>query len=307
MPFYLYTMATKKQEVCKGVQWIDVLDPSQQEMDELAATYNLNSFTVRDCLQPEHLPKYEFVDDVHFLMLRFYAHTPNKQNATIQELTNKIAIFYTEGFIITIHKAEAHFLEIICKRFVSTDRCDTTTSLLAKIVWWALESYDDPAGRLSEQVDFYENQVMLKKTSEDYMERLFYIKRESSVAHKVLMLMLEPINHIFVRPGEEVELQNVRDQHLKMQTLYGQVLEDVNNLMNMYMSYQAQRTNEVVKVLTLFSVFFMPLTFIAGIYGMNFEFMPELRQQWGYPAVLGVMALVALSIYYYFRRKGWMR
>jgi magnesium transporter len=300
-------MAIKEQAVCEGVRWIDVFDPTQQEVDELAATFNLNAYTVRDCLQPEHLPKYEFVDDVHFLILRFYAHGPNSHASTIQELTNKIAIFYTEGFIITLHKAEAHFLEIIRKRYVSNAKCDTTTSLLTKVVWWALESYDDPAGRLSEQVDFYENQVMLKNTSEDFMERLFYIKREASLAHKVLMLMLEPINHIYVRAGEEVELQNVRDQHLKMQTLYSQVLEEVTNLMNMYMSYQAQRTNEVVKVLTLFSVFFMPLTFIAGIYGMNFEFMPELRQKWGYPAVLGVMALVALSIYYYFRRKGWLR
>ena len=300
-------MATKEQEVCSGVQWIDVFDPTQQEVDELAHTYNLNSFTVRDCMQPEHLPKYEFVDDVHFLMLRFYAHTIDSQNATIQELTNKIAIFYTERFIITIHKAEAPFLEMIRKRYVTSGSCNTTTSLLSKIVWWALESYDDPAGRLSEQVDFYENQVMLKRTSEDYMERLFYIKREASVAHKVLTLMVEPINHIFVQKREKVELQNVRDQHLKMQTLYGQVLEEVNNLMNMYMSYQAQRTNDVVKVLTLFSVFFMPLTFIAGIYGMNFDFMPELRQRWGYPAVLGAMALVSLAIYYYFRRKGWLR
>ncbi|MBB1286169.1 magnesium transporter CorA [Flavisolibacter sp. BT320] len=300
-------MALIEQNVCDGVQWIDVVDPTQQEVEELAATYGLNSFTVRDCMQPEHLPKYEFVDDVHFLILRFYAHATNGQSSTIRELTNKIAIFYTEGFIITIHKAEAHFLEVIRKRYVSNARCETTTSLLAKVLWWALESYDDPANRLSEQVDFYENQVMLKRTSEDYMERLFYIKREASLTHKVLMLMLEPINNIFVRNGEEVELQNVRDQHLKMQTLYSQVLDDVNNLMNMYMSYQAQRTNEVVKVLTVFSVFFMPLTFIAGIYGMNFDFMPELRQRWGYPGVLVLMGLVALGIYLYFRRKGWLR
>jgi magnesium transporter len=85
------------------------------------------------------------------------------------------------------------------------------------------------------------------------------------------------------------------------------VLEDVNNLMGMYMSYQSQRTNDVVKVLTLFSVFFMPLTFIAGIYGMNFEFMPELKQRWGYPAVLLTMVTVAAVIYFYFRRKKWLK
>ena len=118
--------------------------------------------------------------------------------------------------------------------------------------------------------------------------------------------MLEPINHILVKPGEEAHLQDVRDQHLKMQTLYGLILEEVNNLLNLSMSFAAQRTNDVMRVLTLFSVFFMPLTFIVGIYGMNFEFMPELRSKWGYPAVLAIMAIIALLIFFWFRRKKWL-
>ena len=304
---YLYSRPIQEQNVCQDVVWTDVVAPSVQEMDELASKYNLNPYTVRDCLQPEHLPKYEYADDVHFLILRYYSHQTNGHSATIQELTNKIAIFYTEAFLITIHVAEAPFLGAVHRKFVSPGRCTSTTSLLSRILWDALETFDEPANRLSEKVDFYETQIMIKKTSEDYMEALFYIKREASLAHKVLMMMLEPINHIFGYSEEKVELQNVRDQHLKMQTLYGQVLEDVNNLMGMYMSYQAQRTNEVVKVLTLFSVFFMPLTFIAGIYGMNFDFMPELRQRWGYPAVLFTMVSVATVIYFYFRRKGWLK
>jgi magnesium transporter len=300
-------MAVREHNVCNQVRWIDVFNPTQQEMDELSASFQLNSFTVRDCLQPEHLPKYEHVDEVHFLILRFFSHKCDTRIATIQELTNKIAIFYSEDFIITIHRAEAPFLDTIRKRYVATGRCLSSTSLLSRIVWNALETFDEPVNRLSEQVDFYESQVMLRKTVEDCTEPLFYIKREASIAHKVLMLMLEPINHIFVKPGEAVELQDVRDQHLKINTLYTQILEDVNNLMNVYMSYQSQRTNQVVKVLTLFSVFFMPLTFIVGIYGMNFAFMPELRQRWGYPGVLAVMAVVTLSIYFYFKRKGWLK
>ena len=81
--------------------------------------------------------------------------------------------------------------------------------------------------------------------------------------------MLDPINHIKTSPEDEAELQDVRDQHLKIQTLYTQVLEDVNNLMNLYVSFSAQKTNDVMKILTIFSVFFMPLTFIVGIYRMN--------------------------------------
>jgi magnesium transporter len=160
--------------------------------------------------------------------------------------------------------------------------------------------------RLSERVDFYENQILLKGSAHGHNEALYYIKQQASMCNKILLLMLEPINHITVSKQNKVDLQDLRDQHLKMQTLYGQVLEDVNNLMNLYMSFTAQRTNDVVRVLTIFSVFFMPLTFIAGIYGMNFQYMPELATKWGYPAVIIAMMLVTATIYFWFRRKKWL-
>src|SRR5688572_22024738 len=302
-------MAIKEKIVSPGLKWIDVPDPSVAEMEELSSQYQLNQHTVRDCLQPEHLPKYEYDDDtnVHFLILRFYSHASNKTMATIQELTDKIAIFCTDNLLITIHKADTPFLEPIARRYINGAKNATATELLSKIVWQALETYDNPAERLSEQVDFFESQVLLKKVNSDVTQALYYIKRQATIAHKVLMLMVEPINHINVKQGEEShQLQDVRDQHLKIQTLFSQVLEEVNNLLNLSMSFSAQRTNEVIRVLTLFSVFFMPLTFIVGIYGMNFEFMPELRQKWGYPAVLIFMGLVALFIYIWFKRKKWL-
>ena len=299
-------MPRKEEIICEQIKWIDITDPSVQEMEDLSKEYHLNHYIVRDCMQPEHLPKYEFVDDVHFLMLRFYSHDFDKRIITIQDLTNKIAIFYTDYFLITIHKSESTFIETLRKRYVAPGKCASATDLLAQIAWHALETYDEPANRLSEQVDFYENQVMLKNSGSDYIEALYLIKREASIAYKVLMLMLEPINHIYIKPGEETALQDVRDQHLKMQTLYNQILEDVNNLLNLSMSFAAQRTNDVMKVLTIFSVFFMPLTFIAGIYGMNFEYMPELSKKWGYPASLGVMAIITVVIYLWFKRKKWL-
>jgi len=98
----------------------------------------------------------------------------------------------------------------------------------------------------------------------------------------------------------------MKDQYLKMLTLYSQVLDDVTNLMNLYMSLSAKRTNEVMRVLTVFSVFFMPLTFIVGVYGMNFKFMPELDWRLGYPLVMIFMAIVTIIIYFWFKRKKWL-
>lgn len=299
-------MAKKEKLASAGINWIDISDPSSTEMEELSKEYNLNQHTVRDCLQPEHLPKYEYDDEfqIHFLILRFYAHSQNTNSSSIQDLTNKIALFYNPQLLLTIHKNDTPFLDLIARRAART--CGSTTELLAKIIWHTLETFDEPANRLSEKLDFYENQVMLKKTNTDVTEALFHIKRQASISHKVITLMQEPINHIRTDVGEESLLQDVRDQHLKMQILYSQILDDVNNLLNLSTSFAAQRTNEVMRVLTVFSVFFMPLTFIAGIYGMNFEFMPELNQRWGYPASLLLMAIVALIIYWWFKRKKWL-
>ena len=299
-------MAETLQITSEDIKWIDVCNPSNAEVIELSKEYNLNRLIVQDSLQPEHLPKYEVVEDMNFMILRFNVNAGSCNAATIQELTDKITIFYTDLLLITIHKTTAPFLEPIRKRFQTAGKLLSTTEVLSKIVWSALETFDERANYLSSQVDIYENEIMRRKTNNDQMEALYLIKREAALAHKVLLLMQEPINHIFPKHGEEPLVQDVKDQYLKMRTLYGQVLDEVNNLMNLFISFSAQKTNDVMKVLTIFSVFFMPLTFIAGIYGMNFEFMPELRQKWGYPGVLLLMAIVTLFIYVYFKKKKWL-
>src|SRR4051812_43909802 len=110
---------------CDTVRWIDVTDPSASEMERLSHEYGLNENIVRDCMQPEHLPKYEFVDGVHFLILRFFNRTPGRRVDTIKDLTNKIAIFYTDGFLITIHKSEASFLDTLHRKHAATGTCSS--------------------------------------------------------------------------------------------------------------------------------------------------------------------------------------
>lgn len=246
------------------------------------------------------------VEDVQFLILRFYAPEAGKAIPTIQELTNKVAVFYTDKYIITIHKEEVPFLDQIRKKYTEAKRCLSITELVVKIIWYALETFDDPASVLSEKVDFFESEIMLKKSNEDQVQSLYLIKHEASVSYKVLMLMSEPVNHQQPKKSEKPAVQDMRDQYLKMTTLYNQLLDDVNNLMNLSMSFSAKRTNEVMRILTVFSVFFMPLTFMVGVYGMTFKFMPELDKKWGYPGVLIFMAIVTIVIYFWFKRKRWL-
>jgi len=93
-------MAQTEQITTKDLIWIDVCNPSNAEVLELSKVYNLNHHIVQDSLQPEHLPKYEIVDEVHFMILRFHVNTGSCNAATIQELTDKITLFYTEKLLI---------------------------------------------------------------------------------------------------------------------------------------------------------------------------------------------------------------
>ena len=102
------------------------------------------------------------------------------------------------------------------------------------------------------------------------------------------------------------EMQDLRDLYVHEVTLYDELADSTIHLVNTYISLSSQRTNEVMRVLTIFSVFFMPLTFIVGIYGMNFEFMPELNSVYGYPMVIFAMSMITVVIYFWFRRKGWL-
>jgi magnesium transporter len=132
------------------------------------------------------------------------------------------------------------------------------------------------------------------------------LKRRTGLCRRLLLLSGEVVNALQHRQKKSSELQDIRDSQAKLHLYYEQLSEDAINLVSTYMSYSAQKTNEVMKVMTIFSAYFLPLTFIVGVYGMNFDQMPELRWKYGYPAILLVMFLVFLVIYLWFRRRKWL-
>ena len=99
-----------------------------------------------------------------------------------------------------------------------------------------------------------------------------------------------------------------KDERIEsLHTWADEIHDNVSNLLTVQLNLASHRTNEVMRILTVFSAFFLPLTFLVGVYGMNFEFMPELSRRWAYPAVWGVMVIITLGIYIWFRRRGWLK
>lgn len=287
-------------------EWIDIHDPSNEELEQIALQYGLHPSSVQDCLQPEHLPKCEEFENNIFIITRMYDPNASEDADTIQEVTNKVALFYAEKYVITIHRYPVKFIKEIKEKAVDTNKCKDTANLLNRIFKAVLLSYDGPASSLAQTLEDYETKVFLENKTPAIIKGLYHLKRKVDVTKRMLILSKDILDTLDNPDESTPYTRDTRDLYVKLQNVYDTLYESTNNLLNIYFSLTSQRTNEVVRILTIFSVFFMPLTFIAGIYGMNFDFMPELRWKLGYPAVMGFMAFVTLCIYVWFRRKGWL-
>lgn len=290
----------------QNIEWIDIAEPKIAELMAVAKQYNLQANTVADCMEPGHLPKFEQNGDFSFIIVRRHAPTDDCAD-TIQELTNKIAIFFNQYVLITIHRQPQVFLyELKHKYLAQESACESTQILVLKIVESVILSFNEPGLKMAGGIDQYEASVFLNKQVPNLQEKLYYLKRQAGISKKLFNLTEEVVQQLELYFGKSPDLEQLWDSFTKIETMYDRILEDGHNLTNVWLAMSAQRTNEVMRVLTIFSVFFMPLTFIAGIYGMNFDWMPELRVWWGYPAVWGLMLLITAGIYGVFKSRKWL-
>ena len=287
-----------------GFTWIDLIDPSDVELHELAEEFKLHPALVKDCMQPDHLPKYERMEDYAFIIFRIHTHNNVAEADSVQELTHKIAIFQAHDYIITIHRKEHALFEDLIK-LIDARLCKKSSELLNSLINACLNTYAEPLAKLTKSVDYYEEVVFLRPKKVPMLKGLYYLKRKIDLLKRMLILSFDIIEALDHEEGN-VYTRDTRDLYVKFQHMLEALCDNIHQLLAIYFSASSQRTNETVQILTIFSVFFMPLTFIAGIYGMNFKFMPELGWKLGYPGVIGMMVLVTILIYFWFKRKGWL-
>jgi len=289
----------------KEFTWIDITAPTLEDLTAVSEKYVLNHHNLHDCLEPDHLPKFEEGDPFNFIILRKVLDDKEK-GATIHMLTTKIAIFFDEDTIVTIHRVPHPDIFPLCKQLIDAGKIISIPGFLLKIVARVQQSFSRFATELNAQIDETETRLFIRKKSAGSIENLYLLKRRAGLCKKLLLLTGEVVSAVQHRQKKSSEMQDIRDSQIKLQLFYDQMTEDALNLVSMYMSISANKTNDVMKILTIFSAYFLPLTFIVGVYGMNFDFMPELGWKYGYPMVIGFMVLVFLLVYFWFRRKKWL-
>ncbi|MFN4083835.1 MAG: CorA family divalent cation transporter [Bacteroidia bacterium] len=297
-------MKNNLSELGYSFLWIDISEPTDEELTKVADELNLPQPALIDCLQPEHLPKFEKLEKTYFLILRYFDSKCNLNNDTYQQISHKLIIFYNNNSITTIKRNQAHWFDDTVEYFAQNKTILQTSDMVCKLVKKTLETFESHLNDLNKNIDYYESRIFLRNKTPDLLKNLYYIKRRLFMMKRLFMLTKYVIDNMGFEGSKGSHFEDLKDYYLKLETIAEEAYDSIISLLNVYISLSSQRTNEVMRLLTVFSAFFLPLTFIVGIYGMNFEYMPELTYKAGYPATILFMAVITLIIYIWFKRKG---
>lgn len=287
--------------------WIDVQEPETEDFERLNTEFSLPYLLVQDCLRPEHLPKYEESEEGgHFLMMRSFDEDSHFHDTTVQELTRKIAFFFTEKRLISIHRVELPYLLTVANKTSKNDFQNSLHGTLHQVILSVIRTYDAPVLRLQDLYDGFEHEILAMKNEHLSTMRIYHFRRQTYILKRILKQTNDSLYRC--RDFWEEHPSMLQDLRENIDQLYFQIDEVSNNfehLFGLHIALNDQRANDVMKILTVFSSVLLPLNFLASFYGMNFEHLPGLHSQSAFFLVSGVMLLILIIGVWFFKRRRW--
>ncbi len=299
------------KQVSTGItDWIHITGYADISVfEKIGAGFNINNLTIEDILNPGHLPKFEDAGDYLFLTLKLLA----PKNEQGEYGRNQISLLLLPGVLISFAQYQAPLLDNYIGRIekaAGTVRQRHEDYLFYRLTDIIVDEYFAIFEQLEEQLYTTEEDlindpsVSLAAEINLLKKNVYYLRKQLLPANEAVRKIMKTENQLITKPTFRF-FSDVMDHldHL-VQMLEG-YRETITSLLELQSANNANRMNEVMKTLTMIATIFIPLTFIAGVYGMNFHNMPELDSPWAYPAVLMLMLVVGLSMYIYMRKKKW--
>ncbi len=288
--------------------WADFELPSQEEVALLSDLFHFHPLAIEDCLSGLQRPKVDEYPDYLFLVV----HAVSKETTGGIFHPSGFSVFVSRQYVISLHSEELPSLAQLnrdyCESAVWQHR--STGFLLQAILGTLVDGYFPVIDDMEDELEGIEHRIF-QGPDQDLLALSFRLRRSIFLVRKSLSPEREVLNgllrreYAFMVPEDRAYFMDVYDRILRLFDFADNLHELLSNAMESYLSSISNRLNEVMKVLTVISTIFLPLTLIAGIYGMNFRFMPELSWRYGYPTVLTSMVAVTAIMLAYFRKKGW--
>jgi magnesium transporter len=290
--------------------WIDLEAPTADELRLLEDPFAFHPLAIEDCLTPEHQPKIEDFGPYLFLIFRGIDLNPDVEGFQ----TIKLAAFLGPNYLITYHRAPMRSIAAVREKYAHDETGQLFRGvdyLLYEILDHLIEFYFPVLEKIEDEIEAVEDRIF-SRDDEETLETILGLKRRVLEIKRALTPHRELFGRIARNEFEEITPQTVvfyrdlYDSTYRLSEVADSYRDLLSGTLDAHISMISHRLNEVMKVLTMISTILLPLSFIAGVYGMNFDIMPELHWKYGYFVVWGIMIAVAGGLLLFFRRRGWI-
>jgi magnesium transporter len=292
-----------------GVTWIDVDGLDAAVLTRLGERFGLHPLALEDAMNVPQRPKAERYDKHYFLILRSF----RRQDEGLTE--EQISVFFGSGWIITIQEGiqgdSFGSVRAALRHGRGRSREAGADYLAYLLVDAMVDAFFPVIEAIGEQMTHLEQAAVSPGTGTECLIEIQRTRHDLLTLRRAVWPIREEVGVLIrdesglITADTRVFLRDAYDHAVQALELVESLRETATSIMEIYLSAQNQRLNEVMKVLTVISTVFIPLTFIASIYGMNFQFMPELHWRYGYVWAFGLMALTAAGLVAFFKRRGW--
>jgi magnesium transporter len=293
------------------VTWVEVEGLGNEKLiRQVGEVFGLHPLALEDAVNIPQRPKFEVYDNFVLIVTRL----ARLDRESVDVETEQIAIFLGAHFVLTLQERCGDVFDPVRARIRSGNgpiRRSGPDYLMYALLDTVVDAYYPVLEQMGEYLDDIEREILNNPLPEN-LRAIYNGRRQLLDVRRAIWPQREAVNAMIrdqndvISADVRVYLRDVYDHTVQAIDVTETYRELATNLMDIYLSAVGQKTNEVMKVLTVVSSIFIPLTFIAGVYGMNFQHMPELAAKWGYPLCLAAMFVVAIGELIYFRRKGWL-
>jgi magnesium transporter len=291
--------------------WVDMEAPTEADEQVLLDVFKFHPLTVEDCRENRHYPKIEeFEGYIYFIVHGVTADISPERFNTIE-----LDGFLGSNYVITYHHEMFRSINNVKQHLRTTPvACQRGTAyLLHQILDQVVDYYSPVLDDFDDRIDRLEQDIFnLKQPNNRILSEIMDLKRSVLRLRRISGKQMDILHRMsrgeFALIPEEMRpfYRDIYDHLVRVVDLSENYRDLISGSLEAYLSVVSNRLNEIMKVLTIFSAIMLPLTFIAGVYGMNFDHMPELHSRYGYYAVWGLMVVVAMAMLLFFKRRGWI-
>jgi magnesium transporter len=292
------------------VRWIEIVGIQNTKIiQEIGKQFNLHPLLLEDIASPHQRPKYEDFKDFIYIVLKKLLWDEKEEFSTEQ-----ISLILGPNYVISFQEKETNLFKPILERITTPKgrvRIMGADYLAYALIDVIIDNYfvvQENIGEIIEQIE----EELIDAAKIETLQRIYKLKREVTDLRKSVWPLREVINKLqreespLIGDDLGIYLRDIYDHIFRIYDAMQDYRDIISGMLDMYLSSVSNKMNEIMKVLTIISTIFIPLSFLAGFYGMNFIYMPELREPTAYPALIIVMIIIAILMLLFFKRKKWL-